>query len=212
MDPNPHIWFHALKEIVMNPVERLTLRVSFGGGIIVVAAIVLSVSSMSAGRPGPVFRAASIAGAAPAAVTRSAEPSGAAIRPFRVNVPKAELDELRRRVLATRWPDKETVPDQSQGVQLAKLQELVRYWGTGYDWRKVEAKLNALPQVTTNIEGVDIHFIHVRSRHRNALPVIMTHGWPGSRSPSFIKCFVNSPHHDQSDLHAHRGNLKRQAA
>ena len=102
------------------------------------------------------------------------------IRPFKVQVPQAALDDLRRRIAATRWPDKETVPDQSQGIQLAKLQELVRYWGSGYDWRKVEAKLNSLPQFTTNIDGVDIHFIHVRSRHTNALPLIITHGWPGS--------------------------------
>jgi pimeloyl-ACP methyl ester carboxylesterase len=170
----------AVKEIAMNPLERLTLRVSFGGGIVVVAAIVLSVSSMFAARSGLVLHAASIAGTAPAALARDAESNDTAIRPFRVNVPKAELDDLRRRVLATRWPDKETVSDQSQGVQLAKLQELVRYWGTGYDWRKVEAKLNALPQFRTNIDGVDIHFIHVRSRHTNALPVIVTHGWPGS--------------------------------
>ena len=109
----------------------------------------------------------------------AAEPN-TAIRPFRINVPEAELAELRRRVLATRWPDRETVADQSQGIQLAKLQELVRYWGTAYDWRKVEAQLNSLPQFMTTIDGVDIHFIHVRSRHRNALPVIITHGWPGS--------------------------------
>ena len=102
------------------------------------------------------------------------------IRPFRVNVPEEALVDLRRRVLATRWPDKETVTDRSQGMQLAKLQELVRYWGTDYDWRKVEAKLNALPQFITTIDGLDIHFIHVRSRHPNALPVIITHGWPGS--------------------------------
>ncbi|MFP5265054.1 MAG: epoxide hydrolase family protein [Blastocatellia bacterium] len=103
-----------------------------------------------------------------------------AIRPFRVNVPQEALDDLRRRIAATRWPDKETVADQSQGVQLARLQELVRYWGSGYDWRKAEARLNALPQFVTTIDGVDIHFIHVRSRHKNALPVIITHGWPGS--------------------------------
>jgi pimeloyl-ACP methyl ester carboxylesterase len=102
------------------------------------------------------------------------------IRPFRINIPQAALDDLRRRTAATRWPDKESVSDQSQGSQLAKLQELVRYWGTAYDWRKVEAKLNALPQFMTTIEGLDIHFIHVRSRHPNALPVIITHGWPGS--------------------------------
>jgi pimeloyl-ACP methyl ester carboxylesterase len=103
-----------------------------------------------------------------------------AIRPFRVNVPEEALVDLRRRIAATRWPDRETVNDQSQGVQLAKLQELVRYWGTDYDWRKAEAKLNALPQFMTTIDDVDIHFIHVRSRHPNALPLIMTHGWPGS--------------------------------
>jgi pimeloyl-ACP methyl ester carboxylesterase len=102
------------------------------------------------------------------------------IRPFKVQVPQAALDDLRRRISATRWPDKETVADRSQGTQLARLQELVSYWGTGYDWRKLEAKLNALPQFITRIDGLDIHFIHVRSRHPNALPVIVTHGWPGS--------------------------------
>ena len=102
------------------------------------------------------------------------------IRPFKVQMPQAALDDLRRRINATRWPDKETVADRSQGTQLAKLQELVRYWGTHYDWRKAEAKLNALPQFITTIDGLDIHFIHVRSRHPNALPVIITHGWPGS--------------------------------
>src|SRR5688572_32155909 len=102
------------------------------------------------------------------------------IRPFKVAVPQAALDDLRQRIKATRYPDKETVGDRSQGTQLAKLQELVHYWGTGYDWRKLEAKLNALPQFVTTIDGIDIHFIHVRSRHPNALPVIITHGWPGS--------------------------------
>ena len=103
-----------------------------------------------------------------------------AIRPFRVNVPEKDLVDLRPRIAATRWPDRETVNDQSQGIQLAKLKPLVEYWGTGYDWRKAEAKLNALPQFMTRIDGLDIHFIHVRSRHPNALPLIMTHGWPGS--------------------------------
>jgi pimeloyl-ACP methyl ester carboxylesterase len=102
------------------------------------------------------------------------------IRPFKINLPEEQLVDLRRRIAGARWPDKETVTDQSQGAQLAKLQELLRYWGSGYDWRKVEARLNALPQFMTNIDGVDIHFIHVRSRHSNALPVIITHGWPGS--------------------------------
>ena len=103
-----------------------------------------------------------------------------AIHPFRVNIPEEQLVDLRRRITATRWPDKETVADQSQGAQLARIQELVRYWGKDYDWRKAEAKLNSLPQFKTNIDGLDIHFIHVRSRHQNALPVIITHGWPGS--------------------------------
>jgi pimeloyl-ACP methyl ester carboxylesterase len=102
------------------------------------------------------------------------------IRSFKINVPEEQVVDLRRRIAATRWPDRETVADQSQGVQLAKLQELVRYWGTDYDWRKIETKLNALPQFVTTIDGVDIHFIHVRSRNANALPVIITHGWPGS--------------------------------
>jgi pimeloyl-ACP methyl ester carboxylesterase len=103
-----------------------------------------------------------------------------AIRPFRINVPEQDLVDLRRRLAATRWPEKETVADESQGVPLATLQGLVRYWQTGYDWRKVEARLNALPQFITEIDGLDIHFIHVRSKHQNALPLIVTHGWPGS--------------------------------
>jgi pimeloyl-ACP methyl ester carboxylesterase len=103
-----------------------------------------------------------------------------AIRPFRVTIPEKEIVELRRRVAATRWPTRELVEDRSQGVQRATLQELARYWSTEYDWRKCEARLSALPQFTTEIDGVEIHFIHVRSRHENALPLIMTHGWPGS--------------------------------
>jgi len=103
-----------------------------------------------------------------------------AIRPFHVNVPEAELTELRRRINATKWPERETVTDQSQGVQLATIQALARYWGTEYDWRKVEARLNALPQFMTEIDGLDIHFIHLRSKHEDALPLIVTHGWPGS--------------------------------
>jgi len=102
------------------------------------------------------------------------------IRPFRVDIPEEKLAELRRRIAAIRWPSKELVSDRSQGVQLATLQELARYWETEYDWRKAEAKLNALSQFTTEIDGVDIHFIHVASAHENALPLIMTHGWPGS--------------------------------
>jgi pimeloyl-ACP methyl ester carboxylesterase len=107
-------------------------------------------------------------------------PTDTAIRPFRVNVPEADLVDLRQRIAATRWPTSELVADRSQGVQLATLQALTRYWATEHDWRACEAKLNALPQFKTEIDGVDIHFIHVKSRHENALPVIITHGWPGS--------------------------------
>src|SRR6266576_4904351 len=103
-----------------------------------------------------------------------------AIRPFHVNFPEAELTELRRRINATKWPDRETVTDASQGVQLATIQALARYWATEYDCRKIEAKLNSYPQFITEIDGLDIHFIHVRSKEKNALPVIVTHGWPGS--------------------------------
>ena len=102
------------------------------------------------------------------------------IRSFQIKIPEEQIDDLRQRVAATRWPTKELVSDRSQGVQLATLQELARYWTSEYDWRKCEARLNALPQFTTEIDGVEIHFIHVRSRHENALPLIMTHGWPGS--------------------------------
>jgi pimeloyl-ACP methyl ester carboxylesterase len=106
--------------------------------------------------------------------------TGIDVNHFQVEIPDEALDDLRRRIAATRWPSKELVGDRSQGVQLATLQELARYWTTDYDWRKAEAKLNALPQFKTEIDGVDIHFIHVRSKHENALPLIMTHGWPGS--------------------------------
>jgi len=123
-----------------------------------------------------------------------------AIRPFRVNVPEAELTELRRRINATKWPDREIVSDQTQGVQLATIQTLARYWGKDYDWRKCEAKLNALPQFVTEIDGVDIHFIHVRSKHENALPLIVTHGWPGSVTEQLkiIEPLTNPTAHDAS--------------
>jgi len=114
--------------------------------------------------------------AAPATRQAEARP----IRPFTYHAPQAELDELRRRVLATRFPEKEPVADFSQGVPLATIQKLARYWATDYDWRKVEAKLSALPQFVTEVDGLDIHFIHARSKHENALPIIVTHGWPGS--------------------------------
>jgi pimeloyl-ACP methyl ester carboxylesterase len=103
-----------------------------------------------------------------------------AVRPFRSAIPQQAVDDLRRRIATTRWPERETVPNRTQGAELANLQELLRYWGTAYDWRKGEAKLNTFPQFVTEIDGLDIHFIHVRSRHPKALPVIITHGWPGS--------------------------------
>ena len=102
------------------------------------------------------------------------------VRPFNVNIPEADLADLRKRIVATRWPDKETVSDFTQGVPLATVQKLAKYWATEYDWRKVEARLNAVPNFITEIDGLDIHFIHVRSKHQNALPIIITHGWPGS--------------------------------
>jgi pimeloyl-ACP methyl ester carboxylesterase len=141
-------------------------------------------------RAGGVFGIAMIASACvppvPAATPhRSAAPSSStpdptAIRPFHVHIPERDVVELRRRAAATRWPDRETVADQTQGVRLDKIQRLVRYWGTDYDWRKAEAKLNALPQFVTRIDGLDIHFLHIRSPHPNAMPLIITHGWPGS--------------------------------
>jgi len=112
--------------------------------------------------------------------TSATVPDKNAIRPFHVNVPEAELTELRRRINSTKWPERELVADATQGVQLATVQALARYWGAEYDWRKVEARLNALPQFITEIDGLDIHFIHVRSKHEDALPLIVTHGWPGS--------------------------------
>jgi hypothetical protein len=103
-----------------------------------------------------------------------------AVRPFKVTVPDEAIADLRRRIAATRWPEKETVPDETQGVQLGTMHKLMRYWGTDYDFRRFEARLNALPQFIAEIDGLDIHFIHVKSPHENALPLIITHGWPGS--------------------------------
>ncbi|WP_227246734.1 epoxide hydrolase family protein [Paraburkholderia caribensis] len=113
-------------------------------------------------------------------ITPSAGGDKTAIRKLRVHVPESQLTDLRRRIKATRWPERETVTDASQGVQLATMQKLATYWSTNYDWRKVEARLNALPQYVTEIDGLDIHFIHVRSKQKDALPMIITHGWPGS--------------------------------
>jgi hypothetical protein len=115
-----------------------------------------------------------------ATVKPTSAPTTPGIRPFTIETPQAELDALRGRILATRWPEKETVDDHSQGVPLATMQKLARYWATEYDWRRCEAKLKALPNFLTTIDGLDIHFIHVRSKHEDALPLIVTHGWPGS--------------------------------
>src|SRR5580704_5691268 len=140
----------------------------------------MSATSSSLDRRGFLASSAAVAASSLFATATRAAAEDGSIRPFHINIPKEQLVDLRRRVLATRWPDRETVGDRSQGVQLAKIQEVVRYWGTDYDWRKVEARLNALPQFMTEIDGLDIHFIRVRSKHDNALPLIVTHGWPGS--------------------------------
>ena len=126
------------------------------------------------------------------------------IRPFRIDIPEAQLTDLRRRINATRWPERETVDDSTQGVQLATAQALARYWGTDYDWRKCEAKLKALPHFITEIDGLDIHFIHVRSKHENALPLIVTHGWPGSiiEQLKIIDPLTNPTAHGASELDA----------
>ena len=161
-------------------INRLTDRVAFRtGAIVLTPMVVLTLSLTSTGSGGAPLGAASVS-RGPSAAVAAAETDGTAIRPFRVNVPEADLAELRRRIAATRWPEKETVADQSQGVPLATIRELARYWLADYDWRKVEARLNALPQFITEIDGLAIHFIHVRSKHEHALPLIVTHGWPGS--------------------------------
>jgi hypothetical protein len=128
------------------------------------------------------FAAAQLGMVGPAGAQPGKSDAGdkAAIRPFSVKAPEESLTDLRRRIQATRWPERETVADASQGVQLATTQKLARYWATEYDWRTCEAKLNALPNFVTEIDGIDIHFIHFRSKHENALPLIVTHGWPGS--------------------------------
>jgi pimeloyl-ACP methyl ester carboxylesterase len=140
----------------------------------------MSATSSSLSRRNFLASSAAVGVSSLIATSARAAAEDGSIRPFHVNIPQDQLTDLRRRVLATRWPERETVTDRSQGVQLAKIQEIVRYWGKDYDWRKVEARLNALPQFMTEIDGLDIHFIHVRSKHENALPLIVTHGWPGS--------------------------------
>ena len=138
----------------------------------------MSDNTFSSHTPGAVLAASATGGAARVLPSSATDPN--AIRPFRFTASKEALDDLRRRINATKWPERETVTDASQGVQLATIQALARYWGTEYDWRKCEARLMALPNFITEIDGLDIHFIHVRSKHENALPMIVTHGWPGS--------------------------------
>jgi pimeloyl-ACP methyl ester carboxylesterase len=140
-------------------------------------------SSDSSTPTGRSFLATSAAAVGIALLATQAPPAAAAdnsVRPFQAHVPQQALNDMRQRLQMTRWPDRETVNDASQGAQLAKLKPLVAYWGSGYDWRKAEAKLNSYPQFTTRIDGIDIHFIHVKSKHANAMPVIISHGWPGS--------------------------------
>src|SRR3984893_4122549 len=141
---------------------------------------IMSATSSSLSRRNFLASSAAVGVSSLIATSARAAAGDGSIRPLHLNIPQEQLVDLRRRVLATRWPERETVTDRSQGVQLAKIQEIVSYWGKDYDWRKIEAKLNALPQFVTEIDGLDIHFIRVRSKHQNALPLIVTHGWPGS--------------------------------
>ena len=164
----------------MERLDQLTNHGTVRAGIIVVAALmVLALLPMSARYVGVAALAATVVGMAskPAA---AAENDDTAIRPFKINAPDADLAELRRRIVATKWPERELVSDASQGVQLVTMQKLAHYWATNYDWRRFEARLNEFPQFITKIDGVDIHFIHVHSTHPNAMPLIVTHGWPGS--------------------------------
>ena len=125
-----------------------------------------------------------------------------AIRPFTVNVPEEEITELKRRIKATRWPEKETVADESQGVQLKTIQELARYWADEYDWRKIESRINSYPHFMTEIDGLDFHFIHVRSKHENAMPILIAHGWPGSiiEQMKLIEPLTNPTAHGGSEV------------
>ena len=150
--------------------DRRSKNISIAVSVLSFLLVVISYAGTSFTRPASANR--------PNPALKSNDPT--AIRPFRINIPEEPLVDLRRRLAATRFPDQETVADRSQGAQLAAMKELVRYWQTDYDWRKIETKLNSLPQFITNIDGVDIHFIHVKSKEKNALPVIITHGWPGS--------------------------------
>jgi pimeloyl-ACP methyl ester carboxylesterase len=156
------------KESVMSPFEQYASRIAVIGGIIAASAsFVLALASPS---PSP----------SPSSSSSPRVNGDEALRPFKVTTSNEVLSDLRRRINATKWPEHETVPDNSQGVPLATMEKLARYWGTEYEWRKVEMRMNSYPQFVTNIDGLDIHFIHVRSKEPNALPVIVTHGWPGS--------------------------------
>jgi pimeloyl-ACP methyl ester carboxylesterase len=171
----------SVEEITMKQLERPSRAVPVRTGTIVFATmVVVALSSTPARRLGLAVMAAGIVGPPSATTVAAAGADGTAIRPFRAEVPDEALSHLRRRVAATQWPERETVRDATQGVQLATMEKLGRYWATDYDWRKVETKLNSYPQFITNIDGLDIHFIQVRSKQPNALPVIITHGWPGS--------------------------------
>jgi hypothetical protein len=173
MDSALCVWFHAVEELTMKPIAQTRNRIASLGGLIVASAILVLAFFT--------IRSSASAGDSPAGVPPAAASSGdIPIRPFKVTTSEEVLADLRRRINATQWPERETVADTSQGVQLATMQKLARYWATEYDWRKAEAKLNSYPQFITNIDGLDIHFIHVRSKQSNALSVIITHGWPGS--------------------------------
>src|SRR4026207_2251122 len=164
----------------MKRLGPLTHYVTSGSGLVIVTAIMaLALWSPSARRVGAAALAATVVGMAstPGAAAGNTAPAS---RPFMSRVPDADLADLHRRIVAMKWPEPEPVSDASQGVQLATMQKLARYWATDYDWRKCEARLNALPQFTTKIDGLDIHFIPVRATHPNAMPLIITHGWPGS--------------------------------
>jgi pimeloyl-ACP methyl ester carboxylesterase len=150
------------------------------GSLILLAVAALAFGCRNSGAPLSAMESKMTTAATASSPPRPAAATAHAIRPFRIAVPEDALVDLRRRLAATRWPDKETVGDRSQGAQLAKLQALVRHWQTSYDWRRAEARLNAIPQFVTTIDGLDIQFAHVRSRHPDALPLVMTHGWPGS--------------------------------
>jgi pimeloyl-ACP methyl ester carboxylesterase len=180
MDGASRLWFHAREEIAMK-FHRPTYRSASRLGIVVSAAMVLfSLSSTPVRRIGSAVLPTALAMSPGATVSAAPQTDGAAIRPFQFRASDEDLADLRRRIAATKSPERETVADATQGVQLATMQKLARYWATEYNWRTAEAKLNAVPQFITTIDSLDIHFIHVRSKQKNALPLIITHGWPGS--------------------------------